>query len=62
MFTFLYNAVRVFAYASLVLTAVAAGIGRMNPPPPILRTPRTALQVEPDGRRKSSALARSDID
>ena len=55
VFTFLYNAVRIFAYSLVVLTAVAAGIGRMNPPPPILRTPRPALRVEPDGRRKPSA-------
>ncbi len=55
MFTFLYNAVRVFAYASLVLTAVAAGIGRMNPPPPIRRMLRPALRVEHEGRRHPSA-------
>lgn len=55
VFTFLYNAVRVFACTSLVLTVVAAGIGRMNPPTPVLRTPRPALRVEPDGRLDHSA-------
>ena len=55
MFTFFYNAIRVSAYALLVLTAVAAGIGRINPPPPILRMPRPALQVEYLGRRTPRA-------
>ena len=55
MFTFLYNAVRVFAYSLLGLTVVAAGIGRMNPPPPIRRMPRPALRVELEDWRKPSA-------
>ncbi len=55
MFTFLFNAVRLFAYVSLVLTAVAAGIGRMNPPPPILRRPRPALRLEVEASGMPSA-------
>ena len=58
MFTFFYNAVRMFAYALLVLTAVAAWIGRMNPPSPTLRTPRPALQVELDGEAQVLRLVR----